>query len=67
MANAHQVVNRSHAPCTYLVLGIRGVIPEVTHYPDLGEVLYDFEDGSWRLQRTDGTLVKEGQKKEETE
>ena len=62
VANAHQVVNRSDAPCAYLVLGSRGVIPEVTHYPDLGEVLYDFDDGSWRLQRTDGTLVKEGRK-----
>ena len=59
VANAHQVVNRSEAPCTYLVFGSRA-IPDVTHYPDLREVLYDFEDGSWRLQRTDGTLIKEG-------
>jgi len=32
-ANAHQVVNRSGAPCTYLILGNRA-IPDLTHYPD---------------------------------
>ena len=58
-ANAHQVVNRSGAPCTYLIFGSRA-IPDIVHYPDRGDVLYAFEDGSWRLQRIDGTLVKEG-------
>jgi len=58
-ANAHQVVNRSGAPCTYLIRGNRA-IPDVTHYPDRGDVLYDFEDGSWRLERTEGTVIKEG-------
>jgi uncharacterized cupin superfamily protein len=57
--NAHQVVNRSEAPCTFLILGSRA-IPDVVHYPDRGDILYAFEDGSWRLQRTDGTLIKEG-------
>ena len=33
VANAHQVVNRSDAPCTYLILGSRTMIPDVTHYP----------------------------------
>ena len=61
-ANAHQVVNRSGALCTYLIVGSRGTIPDVVHYPDRGEILYDFEDGSWRLERTDGTLIKEGRK-----
>ncbi len=28
--------------------------------PDRGEILHDFDDGSWRLQRIDGTLIKEG-------
>jgi uncharacterized cupin superfamily protein len=59
VANAHQVVNRSGTPCSYLILGSRA-IPDVVHYPDRGDVLYVFEDGSWRLQRTDGTLIKEG-------
>jgi len=65
-ANAHQVVNRSGAPCTYLVFGSRA-IPDVTHYPDRGEILYDFNDGSWRLQRTDGTLIREGPVREGSE
>ena len=59
VANAHQVVNRSGTSCSYLILGSRA-IPDVVHYPDRGDVLYAFEDGSWRLQRTDGTLIKEG-------
>jgi uncharacterized cupin superfamily protein len=51
-ATAHQVVNRSGAPCSYLILG-SGAVPDVVHYPDREEVLYAFEDGTWRLQRTD--------------
>ena len=57
--NAHQVVNRSEAPCSFLIFGTR-MLPDVIHYLDLGEVLYDFEDGSSRRERTDGTLIKEG-------
>jgi uncharacterized cupin superfamily protein len=53
------VVNRSGTPCSYLILGSR-TIPDVVHYPDRGDVLYAAEDGSWRLQRTDGALIKEG-------
>jgi uncharacterized cupin superfamily protein len=60
-ANGHQVVNRSEAPCTYLIFG-SGAEPDVVHYPDRGDVLYDFEDGTWRIERTDGTVVKEGKK-----
>jgi uncharacterized cupin superfamily protein len=58
-ANAHQGVNRSGALYSYLILG-SGVVPDVVHYPDRGEILYDFFGGTWRLQRTDGTLIKEG-------
>ena len=58
-ANAHQVVNRSDAPCTYLIFGTRMAFDTV-HYPDVGRILYD-EDGTWRLHRTDdGSLIKEG-------
>lgn len=60
-ANAHQVVNRSGAPCTYLIFGAR-VAHDIVHYPDVGRILYDFDDGTWRLHRTDGTLIKEGRK-----
>jgi uncharacterized cupin superfamily protein len=60
VANAHHVVNRSEEPCTYLILGSRTTPADVTHYPDRGDVLYDFEDGSWRIQRTNGTVIREG-------
>jgi uncharacterized cupin superfamily protein len=58
-ANAHHVVNHSDAPCSFLIFGTR-VIPDVIHYPERGEILYDFEDGSWRLQRANGTIIEEG-------
>jgi uncharacterized cupin superfamily protein len=57
--NAHQVVNRSDAPCAYLIFGTR-TTHDITRYPDVGQILYDFDDGSWRLPRTDGTLIREG-------
>jgi hypothetical protein len=28
--------------------------------PERGEILRAFEDGTWRIERTDGTLIKEG-------
>src|SRR5215217_2319774 len=34
-ANAQQVVNRSDAPCTYLIFG-SGAVPDVVHYPERG-------------------------------
>jgi uncharacterized cupin superfamily protein len=43
----------------FLIFGTR-MLPDVIHYPDLGEVLYDFEYGSSRRERNDGTLIKEG-------
>jgi len=58
-ANAHQVVNRSGEPCTYLIFG-SGAVPDVVHTPERGEILRAFEDGTWRIERTDGTLIKEG-------
>ena len=57
-ANAHQVVNRSDVPCTYLIFGTR-VAHDIIHYPDVGRILY-FDCGTWRLHRIDGTLIKEG-------
>ena len=59
VANAHQVANRSGAPCSYLIFG-SGAVPDVVHYPERGEVLRAFDDGSWRIERTDGTVIKEG-------
>ncbi|MBA2693263.1 MAG: cupin domain-containing protein [Rubrobacter sp.] len=58
-ANAHQVVNRSEEPCSYLIFGTR-MARDIIHYPDSGRVLYD-EGGRWRLHSADdGTLLKEG-------
>src|SRR5829696_3310009 len=34
-ANAHQVVNRSGEPCTYLIFG-SGAVPDVVHSPERG-------------------------------
>ena len=57
-ANAHQVVNRSEAPCTYLIFGTR-MARDVIHYPDTGKVLRD-EDGTWQLLRADDDSLIEG-------
>jgi uncharacterized cupin superfamily protein len=58
-ANAHQVVNRSGTPCTYLIFGTR-MAREVIHYPDVGRVGY-IEGETWRLHRTDdGASIMEG-------
>ncbi len=58
--NAHQVVNRSGAPCTYLIFGTR-MARDVVHYPESGRVQRDFEDGTWQMHRTDdGSLIKGG-------
>jgi uncharacterized cupin superfamily protein len=56
-ANAHQVVNRSGEPCTYLIFG-SGAVPDVVHYPERGEVLRAFEGGTWHLERTEGSLIE---------
>jgi uncharacterized cupin superfamily protein len=60
-ANAHQVVNRSGAPCTYLIVGTR-VTHDICHYPDVGKVLHT-EGETWRMLRNDGTLIKGGRVK----
>lgn len=59
VANAHQVVNRSDEPCTYLIFGTR-MAREVIHYPDVEKVGY-IEGETWRLHRTsDGSVIMEG-------
>jgi uncharacterized cupin superfamily protein len=59
VANAHQVVNRSDAPCTYLIFGTR-MAHEVIRYPDVEKVGY-IEGEAWRLHRSDdGALIMEG-------
>lgn len=60
-ANAHQVMNRSGAPCTYLIVGTR-VTHDICHYPDLGKVLHT-EGETWRMLRADGSFIKGGKVK----
>ncbi len=57
-ANAHHVVNRSDAPCSNLIVGMR-VTHDVCHYPDLKRTLHTGGD-SWRLEAHDGSLIKSG-------
>ncbi len=61
--NAHTVVNRSDAPCTYLICGTRRT-NDIVHYPDLGQTLH-IEGTDWRIVKADGSLLKEGYWNEE--
>jgi uncharacterized cupin superfamily protein len=56
--NAHCVVNRSDAPCTYFIVGTRPTY-DICHYPDAGRSLHT-EGETWRMVRDDGTLIREG-------
>lgn len=58
-ANAHQVVNRSGAPCSFLVVGTRAE-REVQHYPDLGRTTH-IDGKAWRVidDRT-GQVLRQG-------
>lgn len=56
--NAHTVVNRSSAPCTYLIAGTRA-IDDVCHYPDSGRVLHT-EGTHWRIEDAHGVVIKSG-------
>jgi hypothetical protein len=33
---------------------------DVVHYPESGRILRDSEDGTWRLERADGTTIERG-------
>jgi len=57
--NAHQVVNRSSAPCSFLIAGTK-VSEDVVRYPDLQRTLH-VGDGRWRLvDDRDGRVIREG-------
>jgi uncharacterized cupin superfamily protein len=63
-ANAHTVVNRSDAPCSYLICGTK-VRDDVIRYPDLGQTLH-IEGTAWRIVRDhDRAVLKEGYWNEE--
>jgi uncharacterized cupin superfamily protein len=57
--NAHQVVNRSSVPCTYLIVGTRARIDNC-HYPDTDRVLH-VKDGKWWLCEADGSIIRTGE------
>ena len=58
MANGHQVVNRSDAPCSFLIVGTRQT-QDVIHYPDLGRTLH-IDGPTWRVVDRDGEVLREG-------
>ena len=58
---AHQVVNRSQTPCSYLIVGTR-VTHDVCHYPESGRVLHT-EGEDWRIEARDGKVLTAGKTK----
>jgi len=58
---AHQVVNRSQTPCSYLIVGTR-VTHDVCHYPESGRVLHT-EGEDWRIEARDGKVLGAGKTK----
>ncbi|MCB1338010.1 MAG: cupin domain-containing protein [Maritimibacter sp.] len=59
-ANGHHVVNRSHAPCSFLVVGTRAATDTV-HYADIDKIRIRHEDGREDLIRRDGSPFVEPQ------
>jgi len=57
VANGHHVVNRSGAPCSYLVVGTRKQ-DDVVHYSTIDKILIR-ENGARRLIRRDGSPFEE--------
>lgn len=56
--NAHHAINRSAAPCTYLIVGTK-LSHDVCHYPGVGKTLCS-EGGTWRLVDSAGAVLKSG-------
>ncbi len=57
--NGHHVVNRSDAPCRYLIVGTRAE-NEICHYPDHKQTLIH-EGGTWQLiDDATGETLKQG-------
>ncbi len=55
---AHHAVNRSAAPCSFLIMGSR-VPRDVVHYPDRRETIY-VDGRHWKIVGHDGVVRKEG-------
>lgn len=56
--NAHQVVNESALPCSYIVVGTR-LTHDVCHYPDVGKTLHT-EGDVWRVEDSQGQVLRSG-------
>lgn len=56
--NAHRVLNRSKARCSYLICGTR-VDRDTVHYPDLGQTLH-IDGKSWKIVDAHGEVLKQG-------
>lgn len=56
--NAHRMLNRSDAPCRYLILGSR-CRGDVCTYPETGRRQIN-ADTTWRIEAADGTVLKGG-------
>ena len=56
--NAHHLINRSAAPCSFLIVGTK-VDHDVCHYPDSGNTLYT-EGDTWRMEDVNGQVVRTG-------
>ena len=57
-ANAHSVVNRSAAPCTFLIVGTRAT-RDVCYYPDSGTRCHT-EGEKWWIEDDKGAILKSG-------
>jgi uncharacterized cupin superfamily protein len=58
-ANAHHVLNRSDAPCSFIVVGTRAV-RDVQRYPDLGRTTY-VDGKDWRvMDDRSGKVLRQG-------
>jgi uncharacterized cupin superfamily protein len=55
---AHHAVNRSSAPCSYVIVGTR-VTHDICHYPDVRRLLHT-EGSTWRLVTAEGATIKSG-------
>lgn len=56
--NAHHVLNRSAAPCSFLIVGTK-LSHDICHYPDVGRTLYT-EGATWRLVDAAGVVLESG-------
>ncbi len=56
--NAHCIINRSTAPCSYLIVGTR-VERDIVHYPDSGHTMFH-QPPDWWVQDAAGNRLRGG-------